>query len=269
MAISSPSLRRRPHRAAEASSGNTEALLVGVGRVCEGRGRQHGIRCVLRRSARCTHRILTRSLGRPRARRSTRMSCDAPRCPGSASSDLILGWRPGTVGPPVAATGHSTACASWSAQVLRSSDVDASQSDAFDRPMRARARAQNARLCAFGAAAPPARGAARRVDEHTRPESGALLRRADAQRGREEEVCPRTRATAFLRSYYGEGTLRQLSDTRTRHSRGTLSPMRAYASRSNSTSLASARTTASQLWAPANECQVGAPGEAAESLRGA
>ena len=172
-------------------------------------------------------------------------------------------------GPPVAATGHSTACASWSAQVLRSSDVDASQSDAFDRPMRARARAQNARLCAFGAAAPPARGAARRVDEHTRPESGALLRRADAQRGREEEVCPRTSATAFLRSYYGEGTLRQLSDTRTRHSRGTLSPMRAYASRSNSTSLASARTTASQLWAPANECQVGAPGGAAESLRGA
>ena len=172
-------------------------------------------------------------------------------------------------GPPVTATGHSTACASWSAQVLRSSDVDASQSDAFDRPMRARARAQNARLCAFGAAAPPARGAARRVDEHTRPESGALLRRADAQRGREEEVCPRTRASAFLRSYYGEGTLRQLSDTRTRHSRGTLSPMRAYASRSNSTSLASARTTASQLWAPANECQVGAPGEAAESLRGA
>ena len=172
-------------------------------------------------------------------------------------------------GPPVAATGPSTACASWSAQVLRSSDVDASQSDAFDRRMRARASAQNARICAFGPAAPPARGAARRVDEHTRPESGALLRRADAQRGREEEVCPRTRASAFLRSYYGEGTLRQLSDTRTRHSRGTLSPMRAYASRSNSTSLASARTTASQLWAPANECQVGAPGEAAESLRGA
>ena len=151
----------------------------------------------------------------------------------------------------------------------RSSDVDASQSDAFDRPMRARARAQNARLCAFGAAAPPARGAARRVDEHTRPESGALLRRADAQRGREEEVCPRTRASAFLRSCYDEGTLRQLSDTRTRHSRGTLSPLSASASRSNSTSLASARTTASQLWAPANECQVGAPGGAAESLRGA
>ena len=49
----------------------------------------------------------------------------------------------------------------------------------------------------------------------------------------------------------------------------TLSPLSASASRSNSTSLASARTTASQLWAPANECQVGAPGEAAESLRGA
>ena len=87
-------LSREP---AVVTSGNTEALLVGVGRVCEGRGRQHGIRCVLRRSARCTHRILTRSLGRPRERRSTRMSCDAPRCPGSASSDLILGWRPGTV----------------------------------------------------------------------------------------------------------------------------------------------------------------------------
>ena len=61
-------LRREP---AVVTSGNTEALLVGVGRVCEGRGRQHGIRCVLRRSARCTHRILTRSLGRPRERRST------------------------------------------------------------------------------------------------------------------------------------------------------------------------------------------------------
>lgn len=87
-------LSREP---AVVTSGNTEALLVGVGRVCEGRGRQHGIRCVLRRSARCTHRILTRSLGRPRERRSTRMSRDVPRCPASASSDLILGWRPGTV----------------------------------------------------------------------------------------------------------------------------------------------------------------------------
>ena len=172
-------------------------------------------------------------------------------------------------GPPVAATGHSTACASWSAQVLRSSDVDASQSDAFDRPMRARARAQNARICAFGAAAPPARGAARRVDEHTRPESGALLRRAERAEGERGGGVSSDARQCFLRSYYGEGTLRQLSDTRTRHSRGTLSPMRAYASRSNSTSLASARTTASQLWAPANECQVGAPGGAAESLRGA
>ena len=194
---------------------------------------------------------------KPRAPSSEALNENVPRCPlVSRLSKLrpdtrMAAWH----GPPVAATGHSTACASWSAQVLRSSDVDASQSDAFDRPMRARA--------------PPARGAARRVDEHTNPESGALLRRADAQRGREEEVCPRTRATAFLRSYYGEGTLRQLSDTRTRHSRGTLSPMSASASRSNSTSLASARTTASQLWAPANECQVGAPGGAAESLRGA
>ena len=185
-------LRREP---AVVTSGNTEALLVGVGRVCEGRGRQHGIRCVLRRSARCTHRILTRSLGRPRARRSTRMCLPLSRLSKLRPETRMATWH----GPPVAATGPSTACASWSAQVLRSSDVDASQSDAFDRPMRARARAQNARLCAFGAAAPPARGAARRVDEHTRPESGALLRRADAQRGREEEVCPRTRASAFLR----------------------------------------------------------------------
>ena len=94
----SSSAGRLSHREpAVVTSGNTEALLVGVGRVCEGHGRQHGIRCVLRRSARCTHRILTRSLGRPRARRSTRMSRDVPWCPASASSDLILGWRPGTV----------------------------------------------------------------------------------------------------------------------------------------------------------------------------
>ena len=110
----SSSAGRLSHREpAVVTSGNTEALLVGVGRVCEGRGRQHGIRCVLRRSARCTHRILTRSLG-ARAPSSEALNENVPRCPlVSRLSKLrpdtrMAAWH----GPPVTATGHSTACAS-------------------------------------------------------------------------------------------------------------------------------------------------------------
>ena len=144
---------------------------------------------------------------KPRAPSSEALNENVPRCPlVSRLSKLrpdtrMAAWH----GPPVTATGHSTACASCG---LRKSYAARTLTRVITMPFIDRCeRAQKARICAVGPAAPPARGAARRVDEHTRPESGALLRRADAQRGREEEVCPRcsdARPSAYLLLFYNE-----------------------------------------------------------------